>query len=575
MTFDPELSDPPRRGRGRPPRDPSARPGDPGVIGGRSAESLSLAILDSLPALVAVIEHDGRVIAVNKAWERFAQDAADEFPHAPALGGNYLDALSDGRSFEAARGSEALAGLQLVLDRERGRFEVEYPVTVRGEERWFLLTVTPLLGAEGGAALSHLEATDRKRAEQETAEQHRMLAAVLESTAEGVVVADRNGDFTLFNRAARELAGVGLVDGDPARWNANFGLFHPDRVTLMQLDELPLTRAIQGESTDGVRMFVRNPAIPSGRYLEVSGRPWTTPEGDRRGGVVVFGDVTAQVLAEERSRLRGQVLDAVPLAVVALDRTGELVYWNDAAEQLFGWSARDLAGRDGLEVLLGGDDGKRSQLDVIRAGLLAGRPFRGEFTVRRNDGTDVPVLASAMARRRTDGTLDGYVIAGVDLTGVHVPSGAVGVDAAARAAEAPTAAAPAPASPLPITSATLLLVDSEPGVRDITRRMLEGSGHLVLEAPHGEGALELVRAYTGAIDLVVCADRPGGMRGADLVEAVRALRPGVRALFLSGYGTDAASRPLFGQASLAKPFSVAQLDDAVRRALDGPSPEAR
>src|SRR5262245_34612189 len=124
MALDPESSEQPRRGRGRPPRDPAARPGDPGVIGGRSAESLSLAILDSLPALVAVVEHDGRVIAVNKAWERFAQDAAEEFPNAPGLGRNYLDALTDGRSFEAARAADALEGLQLVLDRERGRFEM-------------------------------------------------------------------------------------------------------------------------------------------------------------------------------------------------------------------------------------------------------------------------------------------------------------------------------------------------------------------------------------------------------------------------------------------------------------------
>jgi len=109
----------PRRGRGRPPRDPSIPPGDPGVIGGRDAGSLSHAILDSLPAHIAVIEHDGRIVAVNKAWERFSQDVSDEIPGASGLGGNYLDAVEDGTAYERSVAAEALAGIHQVLDRAR------------------------------------------------------------------------------------------------------------------------------------------------------------------------------------------------------------------------------------------------------------------------------------------------------------------------------------------------------------------------------------------------------------------------------------------------------------------------
>ncbi|MEO6462746.1 MAG: PAS domain-containing protein, partial [Candidatus Eisenbacteria bacterium] len=417
MTRDPDSFEIPRRGRGRPPRDPAARPGDPGVIGGRGAENLSHAILDSLPSLVVVIEPGGRIIAVNKAWERFSQDAADEIPGAPGLGGNYLDALQDKSSFEAAVADEARSGLQLVLDRQRARFEIEYPLDLHGGRRWFLLSVTPLLGAEGGAAISHVETTGRRRAEQETADQQRMLEAVLESTADGVVVADMTGEFKLFNRAARELAGVGVVRDDPAKWNENYGIFHPDRVTMMKLEELPLYKAIQGESTDKVRMFLKNPAI-TGRFLEISGRPWTAPGGERLGGVVVFTDITARVLDEERSRLQVQVLDAVPLAVLALDPDGRIVYWNTAAEQLFGWSAAELVGRRGRDVLL--DDAQREQVDAIRAYVLSNRPYRAEFKVRKPDGTPVPVLASATARWSSDGTLEGFVMVGVDLTDVHL-----------------------------------------------------------------------------------------------------------------------------------------------------------
>ncbi len=553
MTRDHESLEPPRRARGRPPREPGARAGDPGVIGGPAAENLSHAILDSLPALVVVIEPDGRIIAVNKAWEQFSQDAADEVPAAPGLGGNYLDALEDRTSFEAAVADEALAGLHQVLDRQRGRFELEYPLDLRGERRFFLLSVTPLLGADGGAAISHVETTGRRRAEQGTADQHRLLQAMLESTADGVVVADMAGEFRLFNRAAREIAGVGIVKDDPAKWSENYGIFHPDRVTMMKLEELPLYRAIRGESTDKVRMFLKNPAIPGGRFIEISGRPWTTPEGERLGGVVGFTDVTAQVLAEEQSSFQLQVLDAVPLAVLALDPAGKVVYWNAAAEQLFGWSAAELVGRRGRDVLL--DEAQRAQADAIRDSILSDRPYRGEFKVQKPDGTRVPVLASATARWRSDGTLDGFVVVGVDLTDVHMTPQALRVR----------------------EPATLLLVEDDSGVRTIERRLLELAGHLVLEAGEGDAALDLVRAYTGPIDLVVCDVVLPGRNGREVVEALRHLRPGLRALFVSGHSPEMAARmgAPTDEPFLQKPFSAAELQGAVKKAMTDPPPEAR
>ena len=88
MTPPREPSDPTgaRRPRGRPPRDSSLAPGDPGVLAGPGAESLARAILHSLPSHLAVIERDGRIVAVNKAWEMFSQEISDLWPDVPALG---------------------------------------------------------------------------------------------------------------------------------------------------------------------------------------------------------------------------------------------------------------------------------------------------------------------------------------------------------------------------------------------------------------------------------------------------------------------------------------------------------
>jgi len=413
----------PRRARGRPRRDTSLRPGDPGVLAGPEADSFARAILHSLPAHLAVIELDGRIVAVNKAWERFQQEVAGNRPHAPGLGENYLDALEEGRVFESASAREAATGIHEVLDRRRARFDIEYAIETPTGTRWFLLIATPLLGAEGGAVIAHTETTRRKQAEIAEIQKHEMLRAVLESSAEGIVVADSTGEFVLSNAAAREIAGVGLIECPPEKWTEDFGCFHVDGQTLMRLEEIPLYRAMQGESTDRVGMHLKNPAVPEGRDIEISGRPWRVPGAGLTGGVIVFRDVTRELRDEARARFQVGVLDAVPNAVLALDPEGKVVYWNHAAEHLVGWTAGDLVGRRGRDVLLSEDE--RAQVDGIRAYCVGGGIFRGEFPARRPDGTQVPILALASALRDAQGALTGFVVVGVDLTDLRTTQDAL------------------------------------------------------------------------------------------------------------------------------------------------------
>jgi two-component system cell cycle sensor histidine kinase/response regulator CckA len=143
------------------------------------------------------------------------------------------------------------------------------------------------------------------------------------------------------------------------------------------------------------------------------------------------------------------------------------------------------------------------------------------------------------------------------------------------------AVGPPPPLPVPTSAetvpATLLIVEDDPGVRSIERRLLEQAGHLVLEAGDGNAALDLVRAYTGPIDLILCDVVLPGPNGREVVEALRELRPGLGAIFISGHPPDVAARlgALADSPFLQKPFSAADLLAAVRQALTDRTPEAR
>ena len=130
--------------------------------------------------------------------------------------------------------------------------------------------------------------------------QNQFIEAVFNCISDGVAVADENGTFTMFNPSAELLTGNVAHDIHYDKWADKYGLFYMDKETEFPTDELPLVRAIRGESTDNIEMFIRNPSIPEGAYLNVSGRPLRYGNGEQQGGVVVFHDITQRVLAAER-----------------------------------------------------------------------------------------------------------------------------------------------------------------------------------------------------------------------------------------------------------------------------------
>ena len=134
---------------------------------------------------------------------------------------------------------------------------------------------------------------------QQLQNQVQLTDTIFNSIGDGVIAADTSGVFTIFNPSAERILGMGSIDTTPDHWSDDYGLFFPDRVTPFPTDELPLARALKGEASDEVEMFVRNPEVPDGVFISVSGRPLQDEEGTAKGGVVVFRDVTHRVVAEE------------------------------------------------------------------------------------------------------------------------------------------------------------------------------------------------------------------------------------------------------------------------------------
>ena len=119
---------------------------------------------------------------------------------------------------------------------------------------------------------------------------------------------------------------------------------------------------------------------------------------------------------------------------------------------------------------------------------------------------------------------------------------------------------------------TILLVDDEQAVRAIVVKILRRAKYDVIEAESGEAALRMAQAHPGKIDVVITDMYMPGLRGPEVVQALAPIRPGLRALFMSGYADqDSRTSVPSGANFLNKPFSGQELTVAVEAALKGPA----
>ncbi|WP_307873079.1 ATP-binding protein [Paractinoplanes ovalisporus] len=146
-------------------------------------------------------------------------------------------------------------------------------------------------GRARAVARVHEATVELRQAEAESRHQAGLLSAIMSSISDAVGVVDDKGAFLLHNPAARELLGVDEDADDPDAWQQHYGLFRPDGRTPFPVEDMPLIRALRGESCDNVEMIVRNAQRPEGILVSVDGRPLDTSAG-RHGAVAVFHDIT-------------------------------------------------------------------------------------------------------------------------------------------------------------------------------------------------------------------------------------------------------------------------------------------
>jgi phosphoserine phosphatase RsbU/P len=188
-------------------------------------------------------------------------------------------------------------------------------------------------------------------------QQNKTLRSVINSIAEGVIIANQEGKFIYFNRVAQDILGISRQDVDPGQWTTLFGCFYPDQITPYPAEQLPLALAMKNQQVNDELIFIKNPQRPDGVFISVSAGPIQDAAGNPNGGTVIIHDVTREKTAikkiqQSEARLQAQ-FDGFPIPTYVWKKTAAgfiLLDYNRAAYRITNGKVKDIIGRFLCEI---------------------------------------------------------------------------------------------------------------------------------------------------------------------------------------------------------------------------------
>lgn len=470
------------------------------------------AILNALPAHIALLDRQGVIVSVNETWQRFAKASVIQAPQY-GIGLNYLDICdrAEGEGEGAAEAHQIAAGIRSVLNGELKHFSLEYPYHTPTEQCWFLLTVTPLRPDDHltGVLAMHVDITERKRLEELYLQAQKLeslgtLAGGIAHDFNNILAAIRgNADLAAADLGANHIASESLAEIRKACERAS--------ELVRRLMAFGRPKGIQHRAVDlgavvsEVLKLLRS-TLPAGISLTKN-----------------FAKDTPHVLADA-GQVHEVIVNLTTNAAYAIGpRAGSIVYRLESVRvsEEFARSIPGLNAGDYARLTVT-DSGSGIDADSL------GRIFDAFYTTKPvGEGTGLGLSMVHGTMRSRDGAIT------VENTLGKGASFALYFPAAQERAQAEQAAAPVQYDHA--AGQRVLYVDDEEALVFLASRVLSRQGHQISGFTDPEKALEAFRAHPQDFDLVVTDLSMPQMSGLDLARGVLAVRPDIPVLMTTGY----------------------------------------
>ncbi|UMZ72519.1 PAS domain S-box protein [Natranaerofaba carboxydovora] len=290
-------------------------------------------MLDSLSAMVCLLDKNKNIIGFNKAWSEFFKGIGESISEGDNSY-NYLDICLNNKLMGEETVQKIKMGIEAVVNEEQDFFECEFTYEF-DKERWFVARVTPYLAPKEGSygrevVIAHEEISDKKK----TSENQAKADDFLDNAVELITFQDNDLNIVWANRAAREA----FKEKTDELIGKKCYEIAQGRST--PCEDCPVIRAINlGQRCTEEKV------TPDGRYFSIIGSPVKNENGEVIGAVETALEITEkkhlEINLEERNKILEGIVNSVDdgLTVQYPDLTRE--FWNPAAYKIFGLTEDD------------------------------------------------------------------------------------------------------------------------------------------------------------------------------------------------------------------------------------------
>ena len=376
----------------------------------RMSQRFLQAVLDSLGSQIAVLDADARVIAVNAAWARFAEESGLADPEG-GVGQSYFEVCGAGGGLEPQTVPVAEQGVRLVLAGTSPAFAMEYPSHQGASPRWFALRVTPIPSGAGPgrAVVAHLNVSERYLAAEALRRSEERFRRIIDGGWDVVALTSAGG------RVEYMSGSVARVLGTPA-----YALLGRRVRDIVHSDDAPVADGVLREvlSYAGcARTYEARFRHQDGRVVWMEVTAVNLLDQPAVGAIVINArDVTARKRAEvalyglnaelerrvaECTAELADLYDNAPCGYHSLTPDGAVVRVNGTELSWLGYTRDELVGKRYMDLLV--PEARPAFVAALSTLAKEGRVSDLECEILRKDGTAMPAVLNLTAATDVEG----------------------------------------------------------------------------------------------------------------------------------------------------------------------------